>query len=109
MTEPVALEQLASSARDALARNDVKAAERADAALAALPYLPAGLSVLRVDVARLRRSREAVRDLTHHALMQWFDGGPRPHPPPRAICGGRLRSTVLPKGRIWFTTSPVRF
>jgi hypothetical protein len=74
MTEPVALEQLASSARDALARNDVKAAERADAALAALPYLPAGLSVLRVDVARLRRSREAVRDLTHHALMQWFDG-----------------------------------
>ncbi len=88
MTGPDDLERLASAAREALAANDQKAAARADAALAALPSLPADLAVLRVDIARLRRSRRAVRDLTHAALNRWFEAASAPVSPSSS---GRMR------------------
>jgi len=73
-------EDLEARARKALSEGDRHAAERIDQALAALPSLSSDLSVLRVDIARLRRSRTDVRDLTHQALSQWFDAAPSRSP-----------------------------
>jgi hypothetical protein len=69
-------QDLETRARKALSEGDRHAATLVDQAFAALPSLSSDLSVLRVDIARLRRSRTDVRDLTHQALSQWFDAAP---------------------------------
>lgn len=69
-------EDLETLARQALRDADPEAAARIEPMLAALPALSPDLSVLRVDLARLRRSRVEVRDLTHQALGNWFDATP---------------------------------
>ncbi len=69
-------EDLETRARQALHDADPEAAARIEPVLAALPAISPDLSVLRIDLARLRRSRAEVRDLTHQALGDWFDATP---------------------------------
>lgn len=73
-------ERLQELARQALSAGDLGAATRVDEALAALPALSADLGVLRVDIARMRQSRDDVRALTDQALSRWFDAAPARSP-----------------------------
>jgi capsular polysaccharide biosynthesis protein len=82
---------LEKRARAALAAGDIEAVTGIDAELLALPSLPPDLSVLRVDIARLRRSRNKVRDLTDQSLRRWFDAEP-PHTPPASA--GRMEGAA---------------
>ena len=67
------LERLANSAREALGAGDVEAASLIDIELAGVKAPHPDLLVLRVDIARLRRSRRDVRDLTERSVDRWFE------------------------------------
>lgn len=86
------LDGLAKRARDALAAGDGEAARLIDAELAAWPNPHPDLSVLRVDIARLRRSRRDVRTLSDQALSRWFDAEPPRAPTAQA---GWMRGPAL--------------
>jgi len=86
------LESLKLRAREVLSAADTDAAHEIDTELSAWKEPDPGLTVLRVDIARLQRSRRAVRELTNASLASWFDA----ELPPISTTGfGRMRGPAL--------------
>jgi capsular polysaccharide biosynthesis protein len=86
------LESLKLRAREVLSGGDTETAGEIDIELAALKDPDPDLTILRVDIARLQRSRRKVRALTDETLAAWFDAEPPPIP---TAGSGRMRGPAL--------------